>query len=478
LTSPFWPARTSPRILTAAHYGWLALGLGILTVYGNLIPFRFEPHSWAEALAVFRQIPLIDPADLGARGDWIVSVLLFAALSYTLMGAFCVDRRLPVKPGVALAVAFFCAVLSLAIEFAQIYFPPRTVSLNDIAAETLGGVTGTVLWLAAGQRITQWVRRLQKSSSLAGLVRRLFPGYLVLLLLVQLMPFDFTISMTELAVKYEQGKIWLVPFASLPITGKMDMLANMAGFFPVGFLRALATDRSVQPGRSWGSVLRFGLVLTTLVEFLQLFVYSRACDTTDILTGTVAILLGWKAALAWRAHVGAGSKGGAGGISPLGRMRSLSRPVAGLLFMAWLGGVLYINWKPFDFTTEATRFTSELEDLPVHGIRRMTLLPVVDYYWGSKYQALDQFLRKTVSFLPLGILGACALPRLFTPGATWRVLLTALLVAAVVETGRYFLPSRTPSMTDLLMQGFGAWLGFVVTRHVRTILWAENAFHV
>src|SRR4051812_31241742 len=64
--------------LTAIHYGWLALAIFLLTIYGSLIPLQFQPRPLPEALAAFSQIAFFDPSDLGARGDWVVSVFLFA----------------------------------------------------------------------------------------------------------------------------------------------------------------------------------------------------------------------------------------------------------------------------------------------------------------------------------------------------------------------------------------------------------------
>ena len=43
----------------------------------------------------------------------------------------------------------------------------------------------------------------------------------------------------------------------------------------------------------WWPAVWLGLGVTCLVEGLQFFVYSRYFDTTDILTGTAAVCLGW-----------------------------------------------------------------------------------------------------------------------------------------------------------------------------------------
>ena len=42
------------------------------TVYGSLLPFHYTPMPLTEATAAFRQATLWDPADLMARGDWVV----------------------------------------------------------------------------------------------------------------------------------------------------------------------------------------------------------------------------------------------------------------------------------------------------------------------------------------------------------------------------------------------------------------------
>jgi VanZ family protein len=466
-------------MLRATHYGRLALGIFVLTVYGSLIPFRFQPQPLVSALAAFRQISLSDPWDLYFRGDWVVSVGLFAALSYLLMGALCVDRGRQVGLTASLATVAFCAALSVVIEFVQIYFPPRTVSLNDVMVETLGGVTGTLVWLAGGQRITNWVRRLETSTGLASLARRLFPGYFALLLIVQLMPFDFVVSTAELAVKYQEDKIGLLPFARYPLDDATEWLGKMLVhgglFFPLGFLKALAREgRGSRPGHP---VLLFALGLTSLVELLKLFVYSRVFDTTSILTGTAAIWLGWQVGQAWRDRARTVRSRSLGLFTMTGPMPVFSSGAAALLFAGWLGALLYVNWRPFDFTTDPARFASAFEELPLHGLRRMSWLPLVEYYWGSKYEALDQFLRKAVSFLPLGVLAGLQLSRLYTPWVSGRVIITALLAGVLVEAGRYFLPSRVPSVTDALIGCFGAWLGFILTRHVRTVLWAESTLY-
>src|SRR5262249_18791533 len=149
-----------------------------------------------------------------ARGDWVISIAQYAALSFSLMAAMSVDRTRRAGLLAAVIVVPACISLSVAIEFIQLYFPPRTVSLNDIILESFGGMFGAFAWLVAGQRITTWARRLAGAASLAELAGWLLPCYFFALLVIHLIPFDFVVARQELASKFSEGKVRLVPFNS------------------------------------------------------------------------------------------------------------------------------------------------------------------------------------------------------------------------------------------------------------------------
>jgi VanZ family protein len=456
----------SRAVPTAAHYRWAAVGLVAFTFYGGLLPFHFTPMPLAEAVAVFRNATVWDPSDLMARGDWVVSIIQYAVLSYALMAAVCCDRRWSIGLIAALLVVPICAAVAVSIEFLQVYFPPRTVSVNDILVESAGGILGAGAWLAVGRRVTAWGRRLEGVTSLAGLARRLLPAYVVALLVVQLMPFDFVFGRDELAVKAAEGKIRLAPFGGgvdAALFGKMALAA--AAFFPLGFLPALIRRRSRQP-IGWLAGLSWALLGPALIEGGKLFVYSRTFEGANVLASMIGVMAGrWlggrtrtRVLAAWAAA-----------------------PRVGLLWtvlwLAWMGTILYCNWRPFDFTTDPAQFAADSDELPAVGMRRMALAPFVDYYWSSKYNALDRFAFKGLSFLPAGVLLALASRNIYGPGSGLRAVIMVAAVAIVVEAGRYFLPSRVPSVTDVVIQCAGAWLGFRMTQFVRATLWAEAALY-
>src|SRR5207302_801942 len=166
-----------------------------------------------------------------------------------------------------------CAALSVAIEFVQLYFPPRTVSLNDIAVESLGGLVGALTWLAVGQRLTEWLRGLSTITGVEGLAGRFMPAYLFLLLVVQLMPFDLAVRPEGVAVKYHEGKIWLLPFQHVVQGGGetvVKLFTNMACFLPLGFLKVLVRRRKPKTRRSWAWVILFGLGVTSVIEIIKI----------------------------------------------------------------------------------------------------------------------------------------------------------------------------------------------------------------
>jgi glycopeptide antibiotics resistance protein len=468
-----------PPAPTATHFRWLAHGVFILTFYGCLIPLRYRPLPLDEALTAFRQISFFDPSLLGARGDWVVSIVQFAVLSYLYMAALCVDRRRVLGLAAAALVVPGCVVLSVCLELLQLYFPPRTVSLNDIAVESLGGVAGALFWLLAGQRLTDWTRRFWNVRGIPDIADQALSAYLALLMIVQLMPFDLTVGAGEVVQKYHEGKIHLIPFPETRSWGVglslTKALTNAACFLPLGVLAALS--------RRWAGLggcqaIRLGLVVPGLVEFSQLFVYSRYVDVTDILTGTAAILLGWRLTRSMRGSWGAGRAWIPRFLISVRRLKG--SVVWVVLFCIWYGALVLINWQPFDFTTDPARFATadgELtdENTTVWGRRRMSWAPLVDYYWGSKYNALDQFVRKILSFVPMGIPMQLMRRDGSQPMSGLRGVLLALLLGLVIESGQYFIPSRHPSTSDLLLECCGAWLGILVARHVVVALRAEAA---
>ncbi|WP_169979063.1 VanZ family protein [Tautonia rosea] len=464
------------RPLGVSWYAVLAVGLLVLTVYGSIIPLRFQPMPYEEAIARYRAATQFDPTLLFARGDWVVNGFQYALLSFCLTAALSVDLRAIFRLVAVVVVIPIGFLLASWLEFLQVYFPPRTVSVNDLIVEGTGIVAGALAWLTFGQPLTNWLRRFWEMKGLAGLARQALPLYVAVVLVFSLIPFDFVVDTDELVAKARQGRIALTPFGHLLSGGTkawVGLLIHLATFVPLG---ALAAWVSRSWFLRWTWVLTLGLVSTVVIEVLQLFVYTRYCDVTDILTGTAAVMIGWWVALSIRDRQAAIRLGGTGLHDAWevlhttilkGHRLSWTAAVLGVL---WVGLLIAVSWQPFTFSTDPEQFRQSDADLSdentrVFGLRRMNWAPFIDYYWNSRYGALDQILSRSLSFAPIGVVFALAFGR----KARWGMattLIVAVLVGGIIEVGQYFIPERHPGTTDLLIQVFGACLGFALARHI------------
>jgi glycopeptide antibiotics resistance protein len=276
-------------------------------------------------------------------------------------------------------------------------------------------------------------------------------------------PFDLTISPVEIYHKYREGRIQLVPFGS-EYSDRLEMvqknLSNLGYFFPVGLLLAGMPRPYWQSAKNWAGIVGLGLGLAGLVEFLQLFIYSRFCSATDVITGSLAVLAGWGLGLlCCRRQLG--SRHGVPASAGAGTQAWNPVTQAGLL-LGWLGVLVFVNWRPFNFTLTAGEAAQRL--------RKMSWLPFFDYYQGDYLNSFGQMLDKVLLFVPLGAVVAMAPWPAGRQVTGSRVLVGTGILAAGLEAGQLFLPTRYASVTDVLIESFGAWLGFMVTVRVWPVL--------
>ncbi len=373
------------------------------------------------------------------------------------MGAFCADRG-PSSSAAALVVLPACLALSTGVEFTQLWFPPRVSSLNDIAAQFVGATFGSALWLVCGQAVTRWARRVWATAGTQGLVSRLLPGYLGLLFFMYGMPFNLTISPADLYHKWRGGAIRLVPFVA-PDIPTFQLVRKycwtVALFLPLGLLLANVRHPALQRARNWWRALAVGVAATSLIQCLKLFVASRFVDSTEVVVGSLAVLAGWGLALGlrYRRQTGAATP----------RRNTV---LLGLLLLVWLAVGLFVNWEPFDFQWDAGFALGRLRGLP--------LLPFADYLNDVYINVFDESVHKVLLFVPLGAL----LTLIFSSTVRGRgalVLLVAAVLAAGFEAGQLFLPTRYPSVTDVLVETSGAFVGLILTRRAQWLLTPSSA---
>ena len=178
---------------------------------------------------------------IGSRTDFAANVLVFVPIGYFLMAWLRTDcARIAGDSIVAAGVVAAGIGLSVAVEFAQIFFPPRQPSATDIVAESVGSAIGAGLWLVAGRTVTAWLRDPRPPAAIGpSVLQALLLVYVLGLALAELMPLDVTVDLGELAQKVREGRIVLSPLA-FGASGAGARVGRRVG------------DRAVDPGRCGG----------------------------------------------------------------------------------------------------------------------------------------------------------------------------------------------------------------------------------
>ena len=292
-----------PAIFSPRHYAILAAGFALFIIFGSLVPFETRSRDWADVWASFVWA-MSQRIAVESRADAISNIALGIPFGFCLLAALRVDREgrwRTLLTGFSLVVP--CGLLlATLVEFAQLYLPKRTCSGADVVAQGIGASIGVLGWVIGGAWWTSRIRWAWNDSRITGgLYGHVLIGYLVLVVIVQSFPFDFSISPSELHHKLmrssrlipmmefstwlaQKRRLWMV---RLPEWAEISLL-----YLPIGVLAAKL------PGRAWRTIL-FPILAASLVagfiEFLQFFVMTRRTSATDIVIGAAAIVVGWRA---------------------------------------------------------------------------------------------------------------------------------------------------------------------------------------
>lgn len=439
-----WPRRH--------HYLLLAIFLTGIAVYGSLSPFEHRPLEIRAAFEQFVRL-LQAPPYPALRADFLANVLLVIPVSYCWLAVFVLDRRFSGLTILAVAsVILLCAALSTSLEFAQLWFPPRIPSQNDMIAQGLGSLVGIGLWFTIGQTITDWIRSSTSLRRRHGVIDWLLQAYLIGLVVHRLLPLDLTIRAGDLFHKYRGGMISLVPFSDMG-TGSAffrELAGQVVVFIPVGMLAAAWLTSRDRPVRSISASVLFGGLIVLAIELAQLPVYSRSTSTSDLVTGTVGVWLGAWLMRRWR---GRGQEAASQSPSTVSARRAaLWLGLAGV-YAVFLIVVYCWPWNPID-------------DLPQLKAR-------YDGFYGVRFSRVAggeqgggvwEVSKQIALYAPLGALFAMAVVPLSVPPAIRRIFLAALLVVAAgvatsIEIAQVFFPPHVPDMTDALLCTAGAAIG-------------------
>jgi len=410
------------RPLSSGSLGALAWLTILVIVYGSLIPFEYRSATFDQAVDRILNLHLGESA-VGNRADLVANLLIYIPLGFLACGAF--SRR--TLAGSIVWTVLLGVILSVGVEFAQIWASPRTVSLNDILAELAGLGIGLLLWLAAGPRIVQLTQVALHGSHAA--LRAGLLLYLGAYLFLELSPFDFFISMDELKGRLlSSDPIVLVSgHYGVGLRAGAAMLGKVISAAPIGALIYLHTT-------NWKTLSWAGLTLGFGVEMVQFFEYSGEADAVSVLLRFLGCAVGFAA---------------------VPKLISVKKKPVLLTTLAWIAVPIYVLFLN-------SLLHPEVVPTGDHGeiIRQVNWLPFYYFYFSSDQNALSSFANYLKIYTPLGAL----LWLIFDGGhktAVWAALGTALIQAGLEGAG-FWLYFQRPDITNVLIAALGGGVGFSI----------------
>jgi VanZ family protein len=389
-------------------------------VYGSLVPLDFRPMQLDVAWQSFGRTPLLD-LGVESRADWVANGVLYMPLG--LLATRWMAASLPRLPFVVVWVWALagCAVVAVGVEFAQLFFPPRTVSQNDLIAECIGSLIGASLVPFVGG----WLDRLSRAWSAGGtrLVSRLLELYAVAYVALCFFPFDLLLSRSELHDKAASG-LWGWVLASQErglFFTVLQLAVEVVLAAPVGVLLVRLGAPGLVGAIKAGMV---GLALGLLIEVGQFFIASGVSQGASALSRAMGVMVGARLA----PQVAALGQAG---------LRRLLARFAWPLLAAYLPVLLVANgWfrLPWQGAAGAAKTWAELR-----------LMPFYYHYWTTEAIALFSLGSVALMYLPLVLAG-------WARATSMRRVLAAVGVMVLfVEISKLFIAGARPDPTNLLI---------------------------
>ena len=405
------------------------LGMGALlyatfVIYGSLVPLDFRAIPWGEAVARFHAIPLLR-LGVGSRADLVANLVLYLPLGFLLMGTLAGRSRLALVWGVSTILAALLVVgLALSVEFAQQFFPPRTVSLNDLYAEVAGGALGMIVWTLAGRPLSDIWRQFAKGGPRA--VRASLVGYALAYVFLSLFPYDLLLNAEEWSARLTPDKAGWLFAGSCGLGCWAKLVSELFAALPFGLLLARKSGRP-----PLAAAIVTGALLGLTLEVLQLFIASGVSQGASVLSRTAGVVLGASLPSLFR-HWDSR------------RMRPWVRTALVLAVVPYAGALGGLNhWFDGPWANA---------DSGIGRLAETHFLPFYYHYYTSETKALVSLLFQFSLYAPLG--AAVWLWHQGTPGRSQSPWLTAslgVLVASLVESGKLFVASQHPDPTNVLI---------------------------
>ncbi len=414
------------------------LGWVVFVVYGSLLPFEFVPLPLAQALQRFAHLPYLQ-LGIESRADWVANGVLYlpvGGLTAHLLLSRWGDRRQALAVLLAIGFGLF---LATAVEFAQEFFPGRTVSQNDLIAEAIGSLLGAL----AVPPALPLLRRLEQGWQMGGpvLAYRALVAYALAYLGLSFFPYDLLLNAGEWQAKLasELCGWWLAPASRergwiglllLVVEAVLSLPFGLLLAWPQGAGSGLARSTTgLPPGPPGPLSLRAfacGLLLGLVIEGGQLAIASGVSQGASLLSRGLGVALG-----AWCAGHGLA-------FAATVQRRLLRQPLwAAALWLAYSLLLLAAS----GWLSHGLRSAPEV----AKQWAALRLMPFYYHYFTTEAQALFSLGSVALMYAPLAVLGF-VLRRPLRVDLAWVAAL-----ALLTECGKLWFDGLHPDPSNLLI---------------------------
>ncbi len=410
----------------------------LFVIYASLVPLNYTQLPLSVAWNKFLETPWLQ-LGIDRRADWVANGLIMIPSGFLAAGALDWNRRRrwALIVGSPLIILVLSTIV-VAIEFVQVWFPPRVVSQNDIAAGLAGSFSGVALWWILGQNLLQKVEEFLKGEP--GVERWYWVAQVGMLAicLYNLMPFDVILSLDELQAKYNSAKIVLLPFSDFDFSTKSIVFFAYAflRIFPYGLLATTRLTSRVTLIRCWMWVLLF--------EAIKLPIHSRSSSATNIAAGMLgAVVIVYCAPIVWKT------------------IRALDRSLTWFALASGWTAVMFAG-----FLLRFEHFVSDRQQIEER-FKGIFTVPFARAHSSSEFEAGENILLKICVFAMLSGLLSTWCSQMNKRTRIWSVLLAGgwiIVVSCAIEVGQVFLEPLVPDATDLIIYAVGACAGVLAAR--------------
>jgi peptidoglycan/LPS O-acetylase OafA/YrhL/VanZ family protein len=428
-----------------------AFASALLATLGSWAPLRVRETNLADVWEVYLNANLSPSI---SRADFVANILLGIPFAYTLLGFLTTNRQRDAGRLAATLVTMAAAiVLAVIVELGQGWFLGRVPSVRDSLAQVCGATIGCVAWWITGDRISRLLNRMLLGDKPHSRLQAAISLTALGVLAWSLLPGNVLVSPVDLARKWTDGNIELIPFTRPQASFGESIYQWMASIFlaiPLGLWASQFLKFTLRRSTSLTEKALIACGAGLLPETLQIPIASRVASSTDALFGVIGAGLGicigdliWKNAT----HVS---------------QPRPSHPIRQPAFWYLMAALYFVflcvlSWYPFDFETHPRRILKILKEVASD--------PFSDYQ-GSNLKTLFVFARLAVISTILGVLAGIGTGLIRQQPVRIAVAVVIFLATAAgslaIELGQLLESTHSGAGLGLVMRMLATWSGLAL----------------